>query len=50
MLSKEAIKAKKKYSKLGSVISWLVVDPKKIKNYSLPTFTKKIVTYLENHK
>ena len=31
MLSKEAIKAKKKYSRLGSVISWLVVDPKKIK-------------------
>ena len=26
------------------------VDPKKLKNYTLPTFTKKIVTYLENHK
>ncbi len=27
---------------------WL--DPKKLKNYTLPTFTKKIVIYLENHK
>jgi len=26
------------------------VDPKKLKNYTLPTFTKKIVTYLENNK
>ena len=26
------------------------IDPKKLKNYTLPTFTKKIVTYLENHK
>ena len=26
------------------------VDPKKLKNYTLPTFIKKIVTYLENHK
>ena len=26
------------------------VDPKKLKNYTLPTFTKKIVTHLENHK
>ena len=32
MLSKEAMKAKKKYSKLGSIISWLVVHPKKNKN------------------
>ena len=31
MLSKEAVKAKKKYSKLGTVIKLLVVDPKKIK-------------------
>ena len=35
MLSKEAIKAKKKYSRLGSVISWLVVDPKKIKMWKV---------------
>ena len=27
MLSKEAIKAKNKYKKLGSIISWLVVEP-----------------------
>ncbi|WP_435087954.1 A/G-specific adenine glycosylase [Candidatus Pelagibacter bacterium nBUS_29] len=26
------------------------IDPKKLKNYTLPTFTKKIVTYLENCK
>ena len=26
------------------------IDPKKLKNYTLPTFTKKIVTYLEKHK
>jgi A/G-specific adenine glycosylase len=26
------------------------IDPKKLKNYTLPTFTKKIVKYLENHK
>ena len=26
------------------------IDPKKLKNYTLPTFTKKIVNYLENQK
>jgi len=26
------------------------IDPKKLKNYTLPTFTKKIVTYLEKHR
>ena len=26
------------------------IDPKKLKNYTLPTFTKKIITYLENRK
>ena len=26
------------------------INPKKLKDYTLPTFTKKIVTYLENHK
>ena len=25
------------------------IDPKKLKKYTLPTFTKKIVSYLENH-
>ena len=24
------------------------IDPKKLKKYTLPTFTKKIVSYLEN--
>ena len=35
MLSKEAIKAKNKYSKLGAVISWLVVNPRKIKKWKV---------------
>ena len=35
MLSKEAVKAKKKYSKLGTVIKLLVVDPKKIKMWKV---------------
>jgi A/G-specific adenine glycosylase len=26
------------------------IDPKKLKNYTLPSFTKKIVRYLENNK
>jgi A/G-specific adenine glycosylase len=26
------------------------IDPKKLKNYTLPTFTKKIFTYLKNYK
>ena len=26
------------------------IDPKKLKNYTLPTFTKKIVNYLESYK
>ena len=26
------------------------IDPKKLKNYTLPTFTKKILNYLENNK
>ena len=26
------------------------IDPKKLSNYTLPSFTKKIVTYLENYK
>ncbi len=26
------------------------IDPKNLDNYTLPTFTKKIVNYLENHK
>ena len=26
------------------------IDPKNLNNYTLPTFTKKILNYLENHK
>ena len=26
------------------------IDPKKLRNYTLPSFTKKIVKYLENKK
>ena len=33
-----------------SVITQNWIDPKNINNYTLPTFTKKIVNYLENHK
>ena len=25
------------------------IDPKKLEKYTLPSFTKKIVSYLENH-
>ena len=42
---------KVEFSKIDSIIShsyW--IDPKKLKNYTLPTFTKKIVSYLESHK
>ena len=37
-----------KATKLMPFSYW--IDPKKLKNYTLPTFTKKIVTYLENYK
>ena len=33
-----------------SVITPNWIDPKNLNNYTLPTFTKKIVNYLENHK
>ena len=33
---------------LDSNIHW--IDPTKLQNYTLPTFTKKIVKFLENHK
>jgi len=26
------------------------IDPTKLQNYTLPTFTKKIVKFLESHK
>ncbi|MDA9957317.1 A/G-specific adenine glycosylase [Candidatus Pelagibacter sp.] len=40
-----------KYTKVNNTIPlsyW--IDPKKLKKYTLPTFTKKIITYLENYK
>jgi A/G-specific adenine glycosylase len=36
-----------KINKLLPFSYW--IDPKKLKKYTLPTFTKKIVSYLENH-
>ena len=42
---------KVEHNKVGSPIpfsNW--IDPKKLKNYTLPTFTKKIVNYLESYK
>ena len=42
---------KVEHNKAGSPIpfsNW--IDPKKLKNYTLPTFTKKIVNYLESYK
>jgi A/G-specific adenine glycosylase len=35
-------------SKTEITTNW--IDPKNLHNYTLPTFTKKIVNYLENHK
>ena len=35
-------------TKLANTPNW--IDPKNLHNYTLPTFTKKIVNYLENHK
>jgi hypothetical protein len=34
--------------KLAISPNW--IDPKNLHNYTLPTFTKKIVNYLENSK
>ena len=39
------------YNKMIKAIPYSYwIDPKNLKNYTLPTFTKKIVKYLENHK
>ena len=35
-------------AKIETFSHW--IDPKKLKNYTLPTFTKRIVEYLENNK
>ena len=37
-------------NKTKSVTTPNWIDPKNLNNYTLPTFTKKIVNYLENHK
>ena len=37
-------------NKAKSVTTPNWIDPKNLHNYTLPTFTKKIVNYLENHK
>ena len=37
-------------NKIGSLPTSHWVDPKKLKNYTLPTFTKRIVRYLESNK
>ena len=37
-------------NKTGSLPTSHWIDPKKINNYTLPTFTKKIVRYLESNK
>ena len=41
------IKFKNKYN-LNKNNYW--IDPTKLQNYTLPTFTKKIVKFLESHK
>ena len=37
-------------NKYNSNINNYWVDPKKLQNYTLPTFTKKIVKFLERHR
>jgi A/G-specific adenine glycosylase len=40
----------KVYKVKGIIPDSYWIDPKKLKNYTLPTFTKKIFNYLESHK
>ena len=50
-LSNMNMKIKIEYNNLAkTVIKTNWIDPKNLQNYTLPTFTKKIVNYLENHK
>ena len=37
-------------NKVGSLPTSHWIDPKNLKNYTLPTFTKRIVRYLESNK
>ena len=48
-LSNMSMNIKIENNKLSSPIPYSYwIDPKKLKNYTLPSFTKKIVNYLEN--
>ena len=50
-LSNMNMNIKIEYNNLAkTVITTNWIDPKNLHNYTLPTFTKKIVNYLENHK
>ena len=50
-LSNMNMNIKIEYDNLAkTVITTNWIDPKNLQNYTLPTFTKKIVNYLENHK
>ena len=50
-MSNMNMSVKIEYNKMIKAIPYSYwIDPKNLKNYTLPTFTKKIVTYLENHK
>ncbi len=50
-LSNMNMNIKIEYDKTNrSIITPNWIDPKNLQNYTLPTFTKKIVNYLENHK
>jgi len=50
-LSNMNMNIKIEYNNLSkTVITTNWIDPKNLQNYTLPTFTKKIVNYLENHK
>ena len=50
-MSNMNMSVKIEYNKMIKAIPYSYwIDPKNLKNYTLPTFTKKIVKYLENHK
>ena len=50
-LSNMNMNLKIEYNKISrSKVTPNWIDPKNLNNYTLPTFTKKIVNYLENHK
>jgi A/G-specific adenine glycosylase len=50
-MSNMNMSVKIEYNKMIKAIPYSYwIDPKNLKNYTLPTFTRKIVKYLENHK